>query len=620
MYKIYYFLCYNTFNMRIHELNKLVAQRIAAGEVIERPASVVRELIDNSIDAKATSITLKVKNGGLDEITLIDDGIGINKDDLEICTNSHTTSKVNSIDDLYHLTSMGFRGEALYSIAAVSKLTISSSYQGNLGHTIIVDNGKKSTIIPNGPDIGTKISVEDLFSEIPARRQFLKRASTEATMCKNVLIEKALAFNDVEFRYYNDDKLVLHLPKTSKQERIVSTLNGKNKIISKDTLELQSKYERFSLYAVAGLPYIKRSDRSHIKVYINNRPIQNYALQQAVTYGYGELLPGGSYPYCYLFLDVDPTLVDFNIHPAKREAKLRIQSEIHHAVVTMIQKQMHRPIPSLEDTFYQSDLPIENNGIADNSNTLKDNFIKKAPITSYFSNSSQSIGKESFVGEDPRPRTPDWFEKAKEVLSQPTSILEDNNSQEKDNFFEWDKVEKTEFKYIGQAFKLFLIVEKDNELFLIDQHAAHERILFNEIRERQSTQELLIPISFEVERDVDNYLLENTDIYANLGIELNRTGDLLWDLVSIPTVYKPIESKIIEYIQKNTGDAKAIEEGIFAILACHSAIRQGDEIEDKLAISLIKKVFELDEPVCPHGRTFLIHFNNDELKRAVGRT
>jgi DNA mismatch repair protein MutL len=606
--------------MRIHELNKLVAQRIAAGEVIERPASVVRELIDNSIDAKATSITLKVKNGGLDEITILDDGIGINSEDLEICTNSHTTSKVNSIDDLYHLTSMGFRGEALYSIAAVSKLTISSSYQGSKGHTIIVDNGKKSPIIPNGPDVGTRISVEDLFLEIPARRQFLKRPSTEATMCKNVLIEKALAFNEVEFRFYNDDKLVLHLPKTSRQERIINTLTGKNKITTKDTLELKSNYERFSLYAVAGLPYIKRSDRSHIKVYINNRPIQNYALQQAVTYGYGELLPGGSFPYCYLFVDVDPTLVDFNIHPAKREAKLRIQSEIHHGVVSMIQKQMQRPIPSLEDTYYQSDLPIDNTSDVAASNKTNSNFTRKAPISSYFSNNSPSINKDSFVGEDPRPKTPDWFEKAKEVLSQPSSIVEETEEVKEDNSFEWDKVEKTKFRYIGQAFKLFLIVEKDNELFLIDQHAAHERILFNEIRERQSTQKLLIPISFEVERDVDNYLLENTDIYANLGIELNRTSDLLWDLVSIPTVYKPIENKIIEYIQQNTGDAKAIEEGIFAILACHSAIRQGDDIEDKLAISLIEKVFELDEPVCPHGRTFLIHFNNDELKKAVGRT
>ncbi len=605
--------------MRIHELNKLVAQRIAAGEVIERPSSVVRELIDNSIDANASSITLRIKAGGLEEITVIDDGSGINKDDLNICTNSHTTSKVKSLDDLYHLTSMGFRGEALYSIAAVSKLTISSSYNGESPHSITIDNGEKSPLLPKGPNIGTRITVEDLFAEIPARRDFLKRASTEATMCRNVLIEKAVAFNNVEFRYYNDEKLVLHLPKTTSQERIVNTLNARNKIVINDTLELKANYERFSLYAVAALPHIKRGDRSNIKIYINKRPIQNYALVQAVTYGYGELLPGGSFPYCYLFVDVDPTLVDFNIHPAKREAKLRIQSEIHHGVVSMIQKQMVRPLPELEDTFYQSDLPLSEETVEQKRSNYNLHNKPKTPL-SYFTKGSSSNKNDSFVGEDPRPKTPHWFDKAKEILSKPSSIEENQDKEEKDEASPWDKVEEKSFKYIGQAFNLFLIVEKDNELYLIDQHAAHERILFDEIRQRQNTQNLLIPVDFEVERDVDNYLKENTILYANLGIELHRKEDLLWQLHSIPTVYKPIESKIIEYIQNNTGDIKAIEEGVFAILACHKAIRQGDSVDERTAKSLIEKVFELEEPVCPHGRTFLIRFNNDELKKAVGRT
>ncbi len=608
--------------MRIHELNKLVAQRIAAGEVIERPASVVRELIDNSIDSNAKSITLSIKEGGLDEITILDDGVGINKDDLNICTHSHTTSKVTNIDDLYHLTSMGFRGEALYSIAAVSKLTISSSYQGESPHTIIVDNGSKSTLIPNGPSIGTKITVEDLFSEIPARRQFLKRAATEATMCKNVLLEKAMAFNNIEFRYFNNDKLVLHLPITSQRERIVQALVSKNKILLNDTLELKVKHDRFSLYAVAALPYIKRSDRSNIKIYINKRPIQNFALIQAVTYGYGELLPGGSFPYCYLFVDVDPTLVDFNIHPTKREAKIRIQAEIHHAVVKMIQKQMQRPIPKLEDTYYQNDLPMGENNSKSKNTELN---MPKNPYhssTNFFNKNNSSFVNEASIGEDPKPKTPDWFERAKEILAQPSKIDDIKKDEtiitEVDHL--WDKTGVPTFKYIGQAFNLFLIVEKENELYLIDQHAAHERILFDEIRVRQSTQKLLIPISFEVDRDVDNYISENTDIYANLGIELQRDSDLLWNLLSIPTIYKPIENKIIDYIKNNTGDSKAIEEGLFAILACHSAIRQGDEVDRRTAINLIEKVFALDEPVCPHGRTFLIRLNNDELKKAVGRT
>jgi len=611
--------------MRIHELNKLVAQRIAAGEVIERPSSVVRELIDNAIDAQSTSITLKLKNGGIDEICLIDDGIGINKDDLQITTDSHTTSKVNNIDDLYHLTTMGFRGEALYSIAAVSNLTISSSYQGNKGYSINVNNGKKSDITAVALNKGTYITVEDLFAEIPARRQFLKRASTEANMCKNVLIEKALAFNNIEFRYYLDDKLVLHLPIASRQERIVNSINSKNKILLSDTLELSTKQDRFSLYAVAALAHIRRSDRSNIKIYINNRPIQNYALVQAVSYGYGELLPGGSFPYCYLFIDIDPTLVDFNIHPAKREAKIRIQSEIHHSIVSMIKHQMIREIPSLQDTFFQNDLPINGDvNISKNSEVkvsdmnTKEFFNNNINTPSYFDKKTSFVS-ETLVGENAKAKDPNWFTKAKE-------ILENNNTNDSFKYaineesFSWDKEIKHDFKYIGQAFNLFLIVEKDNCLYLIDQHAAHERILFDQIKERQDVQKLLIPIDFEVDPDVDQYLESNLDVYANLKIEIERKDKLLWSLCSIPTVYKPIEDKIIKYIQNNTADSSAIEIGIFAILACHSAIRQGDIVERDTAIKIIEKVFDLDEPVCPHGRTFLIRFDSEELKRTVGRT
>lgn len=611
--------------MRIHELNKLVAQRIAAGEVIERPSSVVRELIDNSIDANSSTITLKLKNGGIDEILLIDDGIGINKDDLNICTDSHTTSKVNNIDDLYHLNTMGFRGEALYSIAAVSNLTIMSSYNGEKGYSINVNNGEKSPIRTSVVNKGTQIKVEDLFAEIPARRQFLKRSSSEANMCKNILIEKALAFNEIEFRYYLDDKLVLHLPKASRQERIVNTIKAKNKILINDTLELKTKQDRFSLYAVAALSHIKRSDRSNIKIYINNRPIQNYALVQAVTYGYGELLPGGSFPYCYLFINIDPTLVDFNIHPAKREAKIRIQSEIHHAVVSMIKNQMVREIPTLKDTYFQNDLPVFNENTKENNNNkveINDKFysnIKSNKSSPSFFEKRESFVSEKSIGESAKANNPQWFSKAKEILQ---------NEKEEDNFiyceknddFSWDTTPVKDFKYIGQAFNLFLIVEKDNSLYLIDQHAAHERILFDQIKQRQDVQKLLIPNNFEVDADVDKYLESNLDIYANLQIELKRKDNLLWSLCSIPTVYKPIENKIIEYIKNNTGNTEAIEVGIFAILACHSAIRQGDVVEKATAIKIIEKVFEMEDPVCPHGRTFLIRFDNEELKRTVGRT
>lgn len=634
--------------MRIHKLDSLVAQRIAAGEVIERPASVVRELIDNSIDSGATSITLALKNGGLDEIKIIDNGSGINKDDLTICCDSHTTSKVSSLEDLYHLQSLGFRGEALYSIAAVSKLTISSNYDGTGASTIVVDNGKKFDIVPGGPNIGTVISVEDLFSEIPARRQFLKRPATEALMAKNILIEKSLAFENIEFRYYNDDKLISIMPCTTRQQRILDSLaTRKFKLQISDTLILETKQDRFNIFAVAAKPFIHRSDRSHIKIYINNRPIDNYALMQAVTMGYGELLPGGSFPYAYLFLTIDPTLVDFNIHPAKKEAKIRIQSEIHHSIVMMIKNQMVRDIPQFHNEAIQENLPFEKITPLDNiieqrdvKNAWNKKFDQKEKHTSYFtpknSNSSSTIN-ESLLTD--KPKNPQWFETARKVLNdrdiltkneltKETTIDEDNTEAaiQQANICSINNIDSTEsesdvdFRYIGQAFNLYLVVEKDNFLYLIDQHAAHERIQYDKIKNRQGIQNLLVPLQFEVDRDVDDYLQSNSDLYANMGISLNRLDSLLWEIKSIPTVYKNIESKIVEYIQKNTGDLAAIETGLFAIIACHSAIRQGDKIEDRLAIDIIKKVFKMKDPCCPHGRTFLIRFNKNELDIAVGRT
>jgi len=358
-------------------------------------------------------------------------------------------------------------------------------------------------------------------------------------------------------------------------------------------------------------------------------------------------LPGGSFPYAYLFLTIDPTLVDFNIHPAKKEAKIRIQSEIHHSIVMMIKNQMVRDIPQFHNEAIQENLPFEKITPLDNiieqrdvKNAWNKKFDQKEKHTSYFtpknSNSSSTIN-ESLLTD--KPKNPQWFETARKVLNdrdiltkneltKETTIDEDNTEAaiQQANICSINNIDSTEsesdvdFRYIGQAFNLYLVVEKDNFLYLIDQHAAHERIQYDKIKNRQGIQNLLVPLQFEVDRDVDDYLQSNSDLYANMGISLNRLDSLLWEIKSIPTVYKNIESKIVEYIQKNTGDLAAIETGLFAIIACHSAIRQGDKIEDRLAIDIIKKVFKMKDPCCPHGRTFLIRFNKNELDIAVGRT
>ena len=580
---------------RIRLLDPLVAQRIAAGEVIERPASVVRELIDNAIDAEATTITVQVVSGGIERITVIDDGVGIRSNDLPLCCHSHTTSKVATLEDLYNLSTMGFRGEALYSIAASAKVTIASTHVESTPTTLVVDNAKEGEIYPGGPAKGTQIDVENLFSAIPARRLFLKRPATESTMCRKILVEKARAFPTISFRFYDGETLRLDLPATNHKQRILDTLTQDKRVIPSETIELSETASRFSLYAVASTPAYYRTDRSHIAVYINQRPIEEYALVQAVTYGYGEMLPGGAFPYCYLFVTVDPELVDFNIHPAKREAKLRNKAEIHHQVVVMIRQQMNKAIPQITLESPQPE--------------FKD-FIAADKSSTYLENKKRSPLAATPPQNQTKPQDPHWFQRAKEIL----------HKQDNSTLIREDATPALDFIYHGQIFSLFLLVEKDDSLYLIDQHAAHERILFDQIRQDGGIQRLMIPIRFEVERSVDEFLTHNATWYTDYGLELQRVEDLEWELHSIPALWKPIEQAVVDFISsQSAGDIKELEKQLYATIACHAAIKDGDDIDHTTAEGLIEKVFQLDRPVCPHGRTFVVEITKEHLWRAVGR-
>jgi DNA mismatch repair protein MutL len=405
--------------MRIKLLDSLVAQRIAAGEVIERPVSVLRELLDNAIDAGATSLVASVSDGGLEHIKLIDDGEGIEKEDLPLLCESHATSKVRDLEDLYHIQTMGFRGEALYSIAAVASITIESGREGQDAFQITVDNGKKGPVLPCGARKGTVVTVERLFGEIPARRQFLKRPSTEATMCKQVLQEKALAFPEIAFRFLSDGKVRLDLPPTTKRQRILDVLALNQNIVPSEMIELYDTAGRFSLYAVCSTPALYRSDRSHIKLFVNKRPVDEYSLVQAVTYGYGELLPGGSFPYCYLFIDVDPTLVDFNIHPTKREVKLRNKAEIHHQIVSMVQSQVRRTIPRLVKQHIQAEEePL---------------LSAREPRKEYSHHHAGGHTSTPYVpAEHQKPVDAQWFQKAREILGNSSTVQTSRTSEKED--------------------------------------------------------------------------------------------------------------------------------------------------------------------------------------------
>ena len=599
----------------IHILDPVVASRIAAGEVVERPASVLRELLDNAIDAGATKISVHIREGGIKSLTVSDNGCGMSEDDLVLACTKSATSKVLTLDDLFNLKTLGFRGEALSSIAACSRLTIDSN-----GSSITVDNGVQGPVVPGSTSSGTTVTMEDLFENIPARKLFLRRAQSEGTDCRKTFIEKALGFEDIEFLFFSDGELKLHLPKTDKKARCISVMALDRSFAGAKPLQMSYEGDNVKMYAVCSDPAVYKRDRTQIRIFVNNRVIDSFQFTQAVTNAYSAALPGGAFPFFFLFIEDNPALVDFNIHPAKRECKLRNQSQIYGALTTMIRKALmdlskdDAPAPvqnTFEKALFASEAP-------------KQPYSPRpaAPKTeapkaeSYKPVSKPATGTPSKTKAKPegKPFDPSWFENAKAIMEKAKPESKPRPAA---------KVSTTEivpeYKYIGQAFNTFLLVQQENRILFIDQHALHERLLYDEITSLKDVQRLIVPYAFEVERSVDDFLQENSIVYSEFGIELTRKEPMLWEMASLPAACRKNEEQIAEFIRTQTGNMESIRKGLFAVIACHAAIKAGDPLDFVTATELVRRCFKLERMVCPHGRDFTFSISKEELFKQVGR-
>lgn len=627
----------------IRQLDPIVASRIAAGEVVERPSSVLRELIDNSIDAGASKISVYVDQGGIRSLTVVDNGCGMAKEDLPLACISHATSKISTLDDLFNLRTLGFRGEALSSIAACSLLTIDSN-----GNRIIVDNGHQSDILPGSVSQGTSVRMENLFEMIPARKLFLRRPQTEASECRKVFLEKALGFEKVELLFFVDGELKIHLASAAKQKRCVDVMSMDKAFMPAQVLEMDYSCNNASLYAVASDPSCYKRDRTQVKVFVNGRVIDSFALVQAVTNAYSAALPGGAFPFFYLFIEDNPSLVDFNIHPAKRECKIRNQSQIYGCVTAMIRNALLHGVfsngtASLDEQPEPPTLLDSSNLDSTDSSSTQAESTTKAISAS--ENSPFKYGATPRPSEaplhvsEPKPTTaakpeakpfnPSWFENAKAIMDASRQAQRQQSLDSKTSGYERNSscavsgqkqaTPSADYRYIGQLFDTFLLVEVGDRLLFIDQHAAHERILYDEIVAQKDVQRLIVPYQFETDRSADDFLLENSIIYADFGVELTRVEPMLWEMSTIPAVCRKNEADIAAYIQNTTGDVDSARKGLFAIMACHAAIKAGDPLDSVTAKALVDKAFKLDAMVCPHGRSFTFEMSKEELYRKVGR-
>lgn len=627
---------------RVRLLNAEVARKIAAGEVIDRPNAIVRELMDNAVDSGATKIDVEIESGGIEKIRVVDNGCGMTKEDLTQCARPHATSKISTETDLLHLSTLGFRGEALSSMAAVSRLEIISG--GNRMNASVTED---HIITPCSLTDGTIVQTQGLFENFPARRQFLKRPSSEGTMCRSTFEEKVLPRPDIAFTFTSDGEEKLNLPAgQSLKERFVQT----NQFFENEELFYEIKAEKpsdkFSFTAIIGEPSVTRSSRKDIFIYVNGRKIQEYSLVQAIVYGTQGYFPNGTFPVACLFVQMDSSLVDFNIHPAKKEARFKDISSLHHEVSSAIRNffkqytvktmlsENDSGIPASEENinlaqlafneekkeaekllaFESPDLYFDDKKTTVSKYTIKsdvsyDGAKRNKPDSNHFSisGSSPSAGSRSrfFTNTSvPESFKPNYL---------PDNItMKNSSSQDSDDGFH----------FVGSTMGTFLIAEKNDVLYIIDQHAAHERMIYNQLMaEAKETQKLLVPYVVQTDNEADdNYIEAIKDKLKEAGFECKNCGNGKWEFTSVPARWKGKEADLKKDVLDRRVNPSDLMNCAIASTACRTAVMDGTVLDAQTASQIARGALELPDPHCPHGRPVFTTITRKQLFSLVKRT
>ncbi len=574
---------------RIHLLPPETSRLIAAGEVIDRPASALRELIDNAIDSGASEIRVDIEKGGIDLIRVSDDGFGMSREDLELSILEHSTSKIENADDLLLAKTLGFRGEALASIAAVARLEMTSREKGSeLGWCLQKEPGKEAWLSPVAAREGTTVSVRGIFERFPARRQFLKRPASEALLCRQIFVERALAHPSVAFIWRSGAESE-HFPKSSQEDRIALLYREiPGSILSRFEVEAGGA----ALTLIYADPSFHRKDRKYLQVFVNRRKVPEWGFISLLEYAFSEYLPGGMKPCAFLFAEIDPSQADFNIHPAKREVRIKNPEPIKSGFYSAFRVQLHSTLGA-----GPSDMSA---GFRQNGGKEMDRVFWDKPAASGIEAGGSWMNEApgaSRLEAYSAPRQEDPFAPG---LDAPCG--------------------KVAFRYLGKAFGPFILFEKDEILYVLDQHAAHERVLYDKLSKAKATsQPLLVPFIFETDgEEVSRRLVAALPELERMGYEIERSGDS-FVVNAVPSFLgeKGLQALVDCFSEDSTGEIPA--EDLLATMACRAAVKDGDLLDDFAARELIEKALALPFPRCPHGRPVWVKFDRTALYRMVGR-
>lgn len=628
-------------------LDKKVWGQIAAGEVVEKPASIIKELVENSIDAGANNITIEIKEGGTKLISITDDGCGIKKDQIELAFLPHATSKLKDINDLYSLNTMGFRGEALASISAVSYVElITKTADEDIGNKITLEGGEKTSFTEIASTTGTQIKVENLFYNTPARAKFLRKTKTEENDITNYVEKLMLSNPNIKFKYIVDDKLIYNTTNCSLID-IIYTIYGKD--ASSNMIEVNYKKGDYSIYGYISKPTFCKSNRTYQTLFVNKRYCINQMISVSIANAYETFLMKGKFPMYVLFLQMPQNSLDVNVHPNKLEVKFENSQLIYGLFNNAVYEALSR------QTFIKDVINDENDNIqmqTDNTQFNKilpnegvsfiDKIIEKRHNEELGVECSEIHKLDDVYTDDKKikfeqsttydnPVTVNIFEDKKEDKEDVNYSLKNFiSNNEKNEQVRYESLFKTTRKIIGVAFNTYIIVEEQDTLYLIDQHAAHERQLFDKFMEQVNSedvqvQDLLVPFMLYVNEYESEFIENNIELFNSYGFSIENFGKNCYRVISIPLLLNEINltDYFDEIFSNLSGFVKKPQEVIrnnFATMACKSAIKAGKVLSEKEINILLDKLKENKNVLlCPHGRPIVITLDKKQLEKMFKR-
>lgn len=660
----------------IQVLDQVTIDKIAAGEVIERPASIVKELVENAIDAGATHVTIEIEEGGISLIRITDDGSGIMKEDIRNAFLRHSTSKIRNVEDLLHITSLGFRGEALSSIAAVTKVeVITKTKEAILGTRYVIEGGQELSLDEAGSSDGTTFIIRQLFYNVPARRKFLKTAMTEAGHVQDLLIRLALSHPEVAFRFLNNNQEKLRTSGSGKLKDVIYNIYGRD--VASNLLELDYRQGGIHITGYLGKPLITRGNRNFETFFVNGRYVKSTMISRAVEDAYKDFMMQHKFPFVVLHFQVDTETVDVNVHPTKMELRFQNQQEVYKTVFEAIHRQLLEPelIPQVEvpepltspvqekKKTPSPDLKLVRRAIPSDSKEAavsiattprdsaaqtvpepvkeelhnEDYFIRKMRerVMSYHNRNSSAEVKDQkkiFRPEEQKKRIQTSVREATTYKVNETPVVQ---KPEQLNLFEEKLLKRevrAEYRLIGQVFDTYWLVQFQDNLYIIDQHAAHERVLYErtlkEMKNREFTSQYLSPpIILTLSMQEAELLKTHKERFERIGFEIEPFGGEEYAIRAVPAnLFSIAKKELFMEMLDNLADGLStnmtpdiIDEKV-ASMSCKAAVKGNNRLSAQEVDALIGELLELENPYhCPHGRPTIIAMSKKELEKKFKR-